>query len=129
MRTSTSLPRQRLQEHAGTSRETDLVERFSGQGIGGTRKIPVSDAVSKENRVPDEIKSLGHRVVKLYLDARIRKIEEHNAVILESLIQETYDLRNATRGMGVVSCPECEEDVPWGSLMDHRTRLCRNCRV
>ena len=121
--------RQRLQEHAGTSRETDLVERFSGQGIGGTRKIPVSDAVSKENRVPDEIKSLGHRVVKLYLDARIRKIEEHNAVILESLIQETYDLRNATRGMGVVSCPECEEDVPWGSLMDHRTTLCRNYRV
>ena len=44
--------RQRLQEHAGTSRETDLVERFSAQGIGGTRKIPVSDAVTKENRVP-----------------------------------------------------------------------------
>ena len=109
--------RQRLQEHAGTSWETDLVERFSGQGIGGTRKIPY------------EMKSLGHRVVKLYLDARIRKIEEHNAVILESLIQETYDLRNATCGMGVVSCPECEEDVPWGSLMDHRTCLCRNSRV
>jgi hypothetical protein len=120
--------RQRRQ-HDGVCMETDLVERFSGQGIGGIRKIPVSDAVNKDNRVPEEIKSLGHRVVKLYLDARIRKIEEHNAAILETVIQETYDLRNATRGMGVVSCPECEEDVPWGSLMDHRTRLCRNCRV
>ena len=64
-----------------------MIERFSGQEIGGTRKIPVSDAVTKDNRVPEEIKSLGHRVVKLYLDDRIRKIEEHNAAILETVIQ------------------------------------------
>ena len=74
-----------------------MIERFSGQGIGGTRKIPVSDAVTKDNRVPEDIKSLGHRVVKLYLDDRIRKIEEHNAAILETVIQETYNLRNAMR--------------------------------
>jgi hypothetical protein len=103
-----------------------LVERFSGQVIGGYRKIPVSDAVTKEYRVPEEIKSLD---TELSSSIYIRKIEEHDVTILETVIKETYDLRNATCGMGVIFCPECEEDVSWDSLMDHRIRLCNNCRV
>ena len=109
--------------------EVDLVKRYAGVGVAGCKKIPVSDAVTTEHRVPDEIKSLGHRVVKLYIDARIKIIEEHNAAILEAVLQETIEMRNATRGMGVVTCPECAEEVYWGALIDHRTRLCRNCRV
>ena len=63
-----------------------------------------------------EIKNLAHAMVKLYIDARIKKIEEHNAHVLECVQQDTMDLREATRGWGLVVCPECMEDVPWGSL-------------
>ena len=76
-----------------------------------------------------EIKNLAHAMVKLYIDARIKKIEEHNAHVLECVQQDTMDLREATRGWGLVVCPECMEDVPWGSIMLHRTGLCKNCRV
>ena len=85
--------------------EVDLVKRYAGVGVAGSKKI------------------------KLYIDARIKIIEEHNAAILEAVLQETIEMRNATRGMGVVTCPECAEEVYWGALIDHRTRLCRNCRV
>ena len=49
--------------------ESQIVKMYSGRGIEGNRKIPVSHAVNTDNRVPDEIKSFGHRVIKLYLDA------------------------------------------------------------
>lgn len=35
-----------------TTAEIELVERYSGLGITGDRKIPVSEAVSRECRVP-----------------------------------------------------------------------------
>ena len=55
---------------------------YSGRGIEGKRKIPVSHAVNTDNRVPDEIKSFGHRVIKLYLDTRIKRL---NTIILKFL--------------------------------------------
>ena len=103
--------------------------KFSSCGIGGARKIPISDAVSKENRVPDEIQNLGHEMIKKYIDARIKKIEEHNQRLFEAIQKETFSLREATRGSRVVVCPECNEEVPWGALMHHRTRTCKHCRV
>ena len=102
---------------------------YSGRGIEGNRKIPVSHAANTANRVPDEIKSFGHRVIKLYLDARIKKIEEHNAKVFRLVRKETIAMREETRGMGVVVCPECSEEVHLVSLLEHRTRLCINCRV
>lgn len=109
--------------------ERTLIDNYAGLGISGDRKIAISDAVNADNRVPDEIKNLGHAMVKMYIDARIKKIEEHNAHVLECVQQDTMDLREATRGWGLVVCPECMEDVPWGSIMLHRTGLCKNCRV
>ena len=39
--------------------------------------------------------------------------------MLEVIEQETYGLREATRGSGVVVCPECAEEAHWGALMHH----------
>ena len=61
-----------------TTAEWNLIGKFAGVGISGDRKIPVSDAVSQQHRVPDEIKSLGYTSVKLYIDERIKLIEAHN---------------------------------------------------
>ena len=55
--------------------ERTLIDNYAGLGISGDRKIAISDAVNADNRVPDEIKNLGHATVKLYIDARIKKIE------------------------------------------------------
>ena len=41
-------------------------------------------------------------MIKKYIDARIKKIEEHNQRLLEAIQQETYGLREATRGSGFV---------------------------
>ena len=93
-------------------------------GISGDRKIPVSDAVSQQHRVPDEIKT------SVYIDERIKLIETHNQKIMEIVRLETIQLREATRGRGgVVMCPDCQEEVAWGHLLTHRTRTCTNCRV
>ena len=99
---------------------------YAGRGIEGDKKIAVSDAVNSENRIPDEIKALGHAMVKMYIDKRIKKIEEHNTCILDTFNQETIELREGTRGWGFVVCPECLEAVPWGSIMLQRTRSCPN---
>ena len=58
--------------------------------------------MNSENRVPDEIKALGLAMVKRYMDERIRRIEEHNACVLDTVRQETMDLREVTRGWGLV---------------------------
>ena len=79
----------------------------------------------KSNRVPDDIKTLGHEMIKVYIDARIKKIEGLNEKLFEAIKQETYDLREATRGSGVVVCHKCADEVHWGALMYHRTRTCR----
>ena len=109
--------------------ERNLLDMYAARGIEGDKKIAVSDAVNSENRVPDEIRALGLAMVKRYMDERIKRIEEHNACVLDTVRQETMDLREVTRGWGLVVCPECLEDVPWGSIMDHRTKSCSKCRV
>ena len=101
-----------------------MVERYSGLGISGDRRIPVSEAVSHEYRVPEEVRVLGYEVITLYVDERIKKIEAHNLKVAEMVRQETITLREATRGQGIVRCPDCEEDIPWGHLLTHRTRTC-----
>ena len=99
-------------------------------GISEDRKIPVSDAVSQQHRVPDEIKTLGYTSIKLYIDKRIKLIETHNQKIMEIVRSETIQLREATRGRGgVVMCPDCQEEVAWGHILTHRTRKFTNCRV
>ena len=105
------------------------MEKYSGVGVSGDRKIPVSEAVSREYRVPEEIRILGYDVITLYVDERIKKIEAHNIEIQEKVREETLTLREATRGQGVVRCPDCDEDVPWGHVMSHRIRTCANLRV
>ena len=55
-----------------------MVERYSGLGISGDRRIPVSEAVSHEYRVPEEVRVLGYEVITLYVDERIKMIEAHN---------------------------------------------------
>ena len=109
--------------------ERNMLDMYAKRGIEGDKKIAISDAVSSKNRVPNEIKALGHAMVKRYMEERIRRIEEHNAHLFEIVRQETVELREVTRGWGLVVCPECMKDVPWGSIMDHRTRSCSNCRV
>ena len=106
-----------------TEAELDLVARFSLEGIGGSRKILVSNAVSREYPVPQEIKNGGSALIKIYIDERIRKIEEHNSRILECVRDQTEVLREATRGDGVVQCPDCGNDVPWGNVLYHRNRM------
>ena len=44
---------------------------YAGRGIEGDKKIAVSNTVNSENRIPDEIKALGHAIVKRYIDERI----------------------------------------------------------
>ena len=112
-----------------TTAERSIVEQYAGLGISGERKIPVSQAVSQEYRLPEEIRALGHMVIRLYVDERIKKIEEHNKKVLDQVREDTLLLREATRGQGVVICPECMEDVAWGHIMGHRTRTCPNSRV
>ena len=107
----------------------DIVDKYSGVCVSGDRKIPVSEAVSNVYRVPEEVRILGHAVITLYVDERIKKIEAHNLEIKERVREETLTLREATRGHGVVRCPDCDEDVPWGNLMNHRMRTCANIRV
>jgi len=107
----------------------EIVEKYSGIGICGDRKIPVSEAVSNEYRVPEEVRVMGYEVITLYVDERIRKIEAHNLNVYEMVRNETITLREATRGQGIVRCPDCQEDVAWGHLMAHRTRTCSHLRV
>ena len=57
-----------------TTAEIELVERYSGLGITGDRKIPVSEAVSRECRVPKEVREIGYSVITLYVDERIKKL-------------------------------------------------------
>ena len=109
--------------------ERNLIEMYAGQGIGGDRKIQVSEAVNATNRVPEEIKKLGYNMIKMYIDPRVKKIEEHNANVLNTVRQDSMELREATKGWGLVVCPEFMDDVPWGSIMLHRTGLCRKSRV
>ena len=66
-----------------TAAELALVDKYSGVGVSRDRKIPVSEAVSREYRVPEEIRILGYNVVNLYVDQRIKKIEVHNLEIRE----------------------------------------------
>ena len=75
---------------------TVMIERYADQGISGDRKIPVSDAVSRENRVPAEITDLGHDYVKKYIDERIKAIEHHNKQVFEDVRRETLQLREKT---------------------------------
>ena len=75
------------------------------------------------------VQQIGHEMIKKYIDAMIKKIEEHNQRLLDAIQKETFSLREGTRGSGVVICPECNEEFYWGSLMHHRTRTCKNCRV
>ena len=112
-----------------TTAEIALVEKYSGLGITGDKKIPVSEAVSREFRVPEEVLELGYSVITLYVDERVKKIEAHNSRVSENVRKETFTLREATRGQGVVNCPDCHEDVAWGDLLNHRTRTCPNCRI
>ena len=109
--------------------ERRIVEKYLEVGIGGDRKIPVTDAVSAENRIPEEVKALGYLMIKFYIDERIKVIEAHNKVVLERVREDTLDLKEATLGRSVIICPACMEDVPWGAIMLHRTKLCVNCRV
>ena len=97
--------------------EHNLIEKYAGQGIDGDRKIAVSEAVSSTNRLPEEIRNLGHNMMKMYINARIKKIEEHNERILEAIRKDSMELKEATRGWGTVVCPECLDDIPWGSIL------------
>ena len=106
------------------SAELDLVARFIIIGVEGPRKIPVSDAVSRDHPVPQVIKNGGSVLMKMYIDDRIKNIEEHNQRVMETLRMETENLRETSRGNGVVQCPDCEVEVPWGSALYHKTRVC-----
>ena len=44
-----------------------MVKRYSGLGISGDRRVPVSEAVSHEYRVPEEVRVLGYEVITLYV--------------------------------------------------------------
>ena len=44
--------------------------------------------------------------------------------VLENVREETITLSEATRGQGIVRCPDSNEDVAWGNLLTHRTRTC-----
>ena len=68
------------------------MERYSGLGITGDRKIPVSEAVSRECRVPEEVRALGYSVITLYVDERIKKIEAHNSKVLRGCEETNYYL-------------------------------------
>ena len=57
--------------------ERRIVEKYLEVGIGGDRKIPLTDAVSAENRIPEEVKGLGYLMIKFYIDERIKVIEAH----------------------------------------------------
>ena len=58
-------------------------------GVEGSRKIPVSDAVSRDHPVPQVIKNGGSVLMKMYIDDRIKNIEEHNQRVMETLRIET----------------------------------------
>ena len=45
--------------------ERRIVEKYLEVGIGVDWKIPVTDAVSAENRIPEEVKGLGHLMVQV----------------------------------------------------------------
>ena len=57
------------------------MEQYAGLGISGERKIPVSQAVSQEYRL--------RMVIRLYVDERIKKIEEHNKKVLEQVSEKS----------------------------------------
>ena len=82
---------------------TSSTPTTAGLGITGDRKIPVSEAVSRECRVPEEARELGYSVITLYVDERIKKIEAHNSKVLEDVRKQTITLRGVTRGQGVVN--------------------------
>ena len=52
------------------------------------------------------------------MDERIKMIPEHRAVV-----EHSEELRKQCCSAGVVQCPECEEDVAWGSLLPHTVRI------
>ena len=56
-------------------------------------------------------------------------VKSHNEAIKRGVIADTEELRDKTRGKGVVSCPECQEDVAWGNILSHRLETCVNTRV
>ena len=47
--------------------ERNLLEMYAGLGIGGDRKIAVSEAANAANRIPEEIKKLGYHMIKMYI--------------------------------------------------------------
>ena len=53
----------------------------------------------------------------------------HNAAVKAAVVACTEELRSATRGQGVVVCPDCEEEVAWGNLLSHRLDQCKETKV
>ena len=49
-----------------------LLARLSIEGIGGSNKIPVSQAVSREYPIPQEIKNGGSALIKLYVEEKMQ---------------------------------------------------------
>ena len=53
----------------------------------------------------------------------------HNDSIRQEVVETTEELRDNTRGDGVVTCPDCGDQVPWGSVLSHRIKTCHLRRV
>ena len=62
-----SPPRSPVPSTSSALTAAEVVERYSGLGISGHRRIPVSEAVSHEYRVPEEVRVLGYEVITLYV--------------------------------------------------------------
>ena len=101
----------------------------AARGIEGTRSISTRELVSAKYRIPNFVKKIGSTALTLYFDERRRMMGAHNAAIKAAVVASTEELRSATRGQGVVVCPDCEEEVAWGNLLSHRLDQCKETRV
>ena len=75
------------------------------------------------------MKDIGTHAVTFYFDERRRMITGHNDAIRRAIEEDTEALREASRGDGVVVCPDCGMEVAWGNILPHRLEICKNKRV
>ena len=122
-------PTTRSQSTPLNEEEKREILKAAAIGIEGTSAISIHIMVSRKFRIPGFIKEIGTHAITYYFDERRRMITSHNENIRRAVEQHTAALREQFRGCGVVECPDCREQVPWGSILAHRLESCKKKRV
>ena len=117
-------PTTRSQSAQLTDEEKDAIREVAGRGIGGARAISIHQMVNRQFRIPEFVKKIGSHATTFYFDERRSFLTTHNEAIRKAVTEETERLREASRGDGVVTCPDCSDQVAWGNLLPHRLETC-----